>query len=50
VKKDLVSLGFDEPFHRAAYMKNLNLNTYFASQNRNEIIFSERADYSVGNG
>jgi hypothetical protein len=50
VKKDLVSLGFGAPQHHAGYMENLNLDTYFASQNRNEIILTELADSFVGNG
>jgi hypothetical protein len=47
---DQVSLRFDEPRHHAEYMKNLNLDTYFALQNRNEIILTELADSSVRNG
>jgi hypothetical protein len=50
VKKGLVSLGFDSPQHHAKYMENLDLDTYFASQNRNEIILTELADSSVRNG
>jgi hypothetical protein len=47
---DRVSLVFDVPRHHAGYMENLNLDTYFASQNRNEIILTELADSSVRNG
>jgi hypothetical protein len=50
VKKGLVSLGFDLLKHHAEYIENLDLDTYFASQNRNEIILTELADSSVGNG
>jgi hypothetical protein len=31
-------------------MENLKLDTYFASQNRNEIIWTELADSFVRNG
>jgi hypothetical protein len=50
VKKDLVILRFDVLQRHVECLKNLNLDMYFASQNRNESIFTERADYSVGNG
>jgi hypothetical protein len=45
-----MNLQFDVLQRHEKCLKNLNLDMYFASQNRNEIILTELADSFVRNG